>query len=193
MNMKKITIPIVMGLLCLSFWAKGQENVSFTPIEETVVSPSSNELKVGDRLPAEFWTYQHQFLNGGKVYSKNLSEYKGKWIVLDFWATNCGGCIKEMPKISDIQRKNEDKIQILLVNSFVKMDTLSKLINFFEKNSNEVLGAHLTNIVLDTELKRLFPHKYVGHYIWIDKRGIVRGITSSKFLSSELIESIIKS
>jgi len=34
----------------------------------------------------------------------NLSDYRGKVILLNFWATDCGGCVLEIPTLIDIER-----------------------------------------------------------------------------------------
>jgi peroxiredoxin len=39
----------------------------------------------------------------GKVY--NLSDYRGKVVVLNFWATWCPPCVKEIPEYVDIQKE----------------------------------------------------------------------------------------
>ncbi len=43
----------------------------------------------------------------GKVV--HMSDYKGKVVLLDFWATWCGPCKIEIPWFVDLQRKNKDR------------------------------------------------------------------------------------
>jgi peroxiredoxin len=45
-------------------------------------------------------------INGQTV---RLSDYRGKVVLLDFWATWCGPCQVEIPWFVDLERKNKDK------------------------------------------------------------------------------------
>lgn len=42
----------------------------------------------------------------GKPYE--LAAHRGKWVVVNFWATWCAPCIKEMPELSDLDKQRED-------------------------------------------------------------------------------------
>lgn len=45
----------------------------------------------------------------------SLSRYvgKGKWTLVDFWASWCPYCIKELPELKELQEKYSDKLQIV--------------------------------------------------------------------------------
>ncbi len=64
---------------------------------ESPIEPPSL-LTVGDF--AHEWSLKDET---GKTHS--LSNYRGKVVVMDFWATWCGPCIKSMPEIENIHKK----------------------------------------------------------------------------------------
>ena len=57
-----------------------------------------------ERKPAPDFTLKDA---DGKVV--HLSDYRGKVVLLDFWATWCGPCKIEIPWFMEMQRKNKDK------------------------------------------------------------------------------------
>ena len=61
----------------------------------------------------------------------NLNEYKGNLILLNFWATWCAPCKKEMPSLDLlITNKKLDNLKIFPIN--VGQDENKKVIKFFE-------------------------------------------------------------
>jgi thiol-disulfide isomerase/thioredoxin len=46
--------------------------------------------------------------------TQEISKYKGKIVVLNFWATWCTSCRHEMPLLAEMQKKYEDKGVVVL-------------------------------------------------------------------------------
>ena len=46
----------------------------------------------------------------------NIQDYKGKWLVLNYWAIWCGPCEEEMPELNELQKSYADELTVLGVN-----------------------------------------------------------------------------
>jgi len=46
----------------------------------------------------------------------SLSDYRGKWVVINYWATWCEHCAHEMPELQALVKKYPDKVCVLGVN-----------------------------------------------------------------------------
>lgn len=45
--------------------------------------------------------------------SHKFSDYKGKWVVVNYWATYCGPCITELPALNSVAKRFKDKLVVL--------------------------------------------------------------------------------
>lgn len=80
-------------------------------------------LKIGTEAP----DFTLKNLDGEEV---SLSDYRGKKVMLNFWATWCAPCEAEMPEMQKYYEKNKDQnIEILAVN----MDPLNDVAGFVER------------------------------------------------------------
>lgn len=68
---------------------------------------SGRELSVGEVAPN--WT-----LSDAKGKTHSLSDYRGKVVVLDFWASWCSKCASLMPQLEKLHQKYKDKGVVVL-------------------------------------------------------------------------------
>ena len=40
---------------------------------------------------------------------QSLDQYKGKWVIVNYWATWCGTCLKELPDLVSLHEDSKDK------------------------------------------------------------------------------------
>jgi peroxiredoxin len=80
----------------------------------------------------------------GKVV--HLSDYRGKVVLLDFWATWCGPCKIEIPWFIDFQRKNQEKGLVVLGVSMDDegWDVIKPFVKGVEMNYRVLIGDDKT-------------------------------------------------
>jgi len=168
--MKKITIYIVLAVFCLNFRAKAQDE------------PAITALKIGDHVPDIAIT---NIINSPTKTAK-VSDFKGKLIILDFWATNCGSCIRAIPRLDSLQSKFKGHIQVLAV-SYEKQAIVKRFLN------RNPVGREMQLPIAtdDIKLKGLFPHRILSHEVWISPDGTVVAITAPEYVNDANIQAML--
>ena len=119
-----------------------------------------------------------------------LEDFKGNLILLNFWATWCAPCKKEMPSLDLLQtHKNLDNLKIFPIN--VGRDNLDKSVIFFQD-----LKIKNLDIFFDTPmtLAKKFSLRGVPTSILINKEGLEFGriLGSIDFGNEKFIEWLSK-
>jgi thiol-disulfide isomerase/thioredoxin len=94
------------------------------------------------------------------------SDYRGKIVLMNFWATWCGPCIREMPMFQEYQ----DRYPNIVVLGVDEEETREKVSQFIEQ-----MGITYT-IALDqrAEMGRALRVTFLPTTIFIDEKGEIR-------------------
>jgi peroxiredoxin len=100
--------------------------VSFTALG------SAPNLKVGDLPPDVFGKS-----STGEVV--HLSDYRGRIVVISFWATWCGPCRKELPVLVNLERKaTREKVVVFSVNWRQSYDEFRQIKKIFKDMGTDI-------------------------------------------------------
>lgn len=125
--------------------------------------------------------------DGNKV---KLSDYKGKPVFINFWASWCDPCREEMPFIEDAYLKYNQDIEFLMIN-VIESDTRRKMEAFIEEFglTFPVLLDH-KNVVTDRYRISGYPTSF-----FINKQGVITEKVlggMSKPMFNQLIHKLLK-
>ncbi|MDZ5710626.1 peroxiredoxin family protein [Jeotgalibacillus haloalkalitolerans] len=106
-----------------------QEEYAVAPADNESAAPveSSGAVKEGNTVPSVEVTT----LDGETV---NLADYRGKKVILNFWATWCPPCMAEMPHMQEYYENEagEQNVEILAVNLTSKDNGMDRIESFVE-------------------------------------------------------------
>lgn len=125
----------------------------------------SNAQKI--EFAPEALSYKMITSEGAEMTFKDiLKKYKGKTIVLEVWASWCSDCVKNMPKIKELQANNPD-----LVYVFLSVDKTSEAWKTgIEKH--DIKGDHyLISDGMKGTFGKAIDLSWIPRYMIVDKRG----------------------
>jgi len=93
-----------------------QNPFTASPISEQT---STSGTRVGTEVGFLAPNFRLRGLNGGEFA---LSDFRGKAVVVNFWATWCPFCVREMPEFEKAHKQYGDKLIILGVNRAESID-----------------------------------------------------------------------
>ena len=169
--MKKLTILIVLAYLCLNFPDQALSQIRTASLQ---IGDSAANLPLLGLLnaPAEL---------------NSTADYRGKLLILDFWATWCTSCLRKFPELEKLEQQFSGRLAVLGVTN----EPSDKIHKWLTGPVGKIF--HFPTVTGDTLLSKRFPHYTVPHYVWIGPEGTVRAITGPEQLTATNIEMALSS
>lgn len=135
-------------------------------------------LKIGAKAP----DFTLETLDGKEV---NLSDYKGKKVLLNFWATWCPPCKEEMPDMEKYSKQMGKDVAILAVN----IDPENDVKAFIKEN-----GITFPILLDSQSAKNPVNEKYkvlaIPTTYFIDSNGVIRNKVVKAMQYNDMEQSI---
>lgn len=196
MKSKRLIILVIcfVGILAISYLAYNNLDTKYNEknIESKMDNTQSNDNKIIDltkkqkEKEKDFVVYDE---NSNKV---KLSDYIGKPVVVNFWASWCPPCKREMPSFNEITNKYEkDKITFLMISlTDGERETVDTAKKFIKDNNFSM------NILFDkdSDAANKYNILYIPRTLFIDKDGYIVEDHSGEITKGELekqIESLL--
>ena len=151
----------------------------FSSISQTNENVPLNNMVINE-IPKPISSLIFEDFSGNEI---NLNEYNGKLVIINFWATWCAPCKKEMPSLDKLyQDKNFKNLQVFAVNmeqpntlktkKFFDDLNIKKLSIFFDSNLNFVKEFKLrgvpTTVIINKKGEEFA--RIIGEVDFLDKK-----------------------
>lgn len=136
-------------------------------------------------LSAEIFAAPHFSLKDTTGKTHQLSQYKGKWVLVNYWATWCPPCLEEVPDLVYLYDHREKDLMILgVVFDYKNVQEVTKYVDDMLMSYPIVLGddAVVTQIGRADVLPTTFIYNPQGALVKT-KRGLI---------TRQMIEKIMK-
>jgi peroxiredoxin/outer membrane lipoprotein-sorting protein len=151
--------------------------------------PPSNATEVATlNLPGErvlltgknAMDFELKDLQGAQV---RLSSFRGKIVLLDFWATWCPPCRKELPSIEKLHRQFADKDVVVLGINDEDPGTVKGFLKKYEYTISTLLDSK-------KNVHRMYGARAIPTVIVIDREGVIRAHYIGGRSEAELIAAL---
>ncbi|MCW9013667.1 MAG: TlpA family protein disulfide reductase [Gammaproteobacteria bacterium] len=65
--------------------------------------------------------------------TQSLAQYRGKWVIVNYWASWCGSCVKELPELAALHSKHKNSNIVVVGINYedINIDRLKKIVSAY--------------------------------------------------------------
>lgn len=147
--------------------------------EKNTANKTTVGLEIGNMAP----DFQLTTLEGGEV---SLSDFRGKRVMINFWATWCGPCRVEMPDMEDFYLKND--VIILAINLTETEPSVQQVQDFVDEFylSFPILLDETITVATEYEIRPI-PTSFL-----VDSNGIIRNKAFGALTYDQMVDEFEK-
>ena len=128
------------------------------PLKPMVQSLAKVQRNIGEHLD------DFTFTTFSDNKNHSLADYQGKVVLINFWATYCGPCLKEFPDIKKLEETYSEQIKVVVLSD----EEPNKIMQVVQKlNAPSGIGYYSNEKWMNLE-------KFRPVTIILDKNGIIR-------------------
>jgi thiol-disulfide isomerase/thioredoxin len=154
---------------------------------------SNRYPKIGDTCPAFILNNLHYYQKSKADYS----DFKGKPIILNFFAGGCKESFLTLPKLNELKKEFDGKVQFILIGNSDPLANAGHISSFLQEQYEKYRQYYRLNLMVNYDdnastLWNQFGVHGVPYTILIDSEGIIRYLTTAAALTSERVNKFIR-
>lgn len=144
-----------------------------TPLEESIVADLEKSMPLSLQFKDYMVAEKEKYFSGKEdeeKFNRFLEANRGmRPIYIDFWASWCGPCLREMPSSMELVDKYKGRIAFVYLSLDDDIDAWKKAIKKY--NIDRTFMTHHFRIGSNSDAAKLFSVDKIPRYILIDKQG----------------------
>jgi len=166
----------------------GGEGIENALVLDTVSASGQPTLDIGPQVGKLAPDFEVSDFDGTR---HRLSDFRGKVVYLNFWATWCGPCKRELPDIQELLTRHADDLVVIAVN---RSEPLDRAEGFFQNVTRSDGGEGISFTVNGMDPDDTLYNEYRGLgmpvSIFIDANGVVTQVHNGLILLDQMEEAL---